>query len=154
MAAARAFLALAVLLLGCWLSFFGRDWQQGPALAPLAATATLPTEPIPETSPGPVAVLAAPFAFAAAVEPPPTPVPNPSPEFSPTHVVRAIALHLREQPNSGSPSLGSYPRGTLLMAFGSEANWVEVQVADGTRGWMSARYIATAPAVTTAAANR
>ena len=46
MAAARAFLALAVLLLGCWLSFFGRDWQQGPALAPLTAAAALPAEPI------------------------------------------------------------------------------------------------------------
>lgn len=150
MAAARAFLALAVLLLGCWLSFFGRQWQQGPALAPLAATAVLPTEPILATSPSPspaAALAADPFvAVAEAAR-----VPDPSPAFAPTHVVQAMALHLRERPNSGSPSLGSYPRGTLLMAFGREANWVEVEVADGTRGWMSARYVATAPAVTTAA---
>jgi hypothetical protein len=154
MAAARAFLALAVLLLGCWLSFFGRDWQQGPALAPLTATAALPIEPIAEASPALREAGAEVATILAGLPEETSPAPDISPAFAPTHVVRAVALHLRERPSSASPSLGSYPRGTLLMAYGREANWVEVRLADGTLGWMSVRYIDTAPAVVTAAADR
>lgn len=154
MAAARAFLALAVLLLGCWLSFFGRDWQQGPALAPLAAAAAIPTEPIPEATPSTVGPSLGPPTMLAMAAEQALPTPAVSPEFSPTHVVRAAALHLRARPSSASPSLGSYPRGTLLMTYGREANWVEVELADGTRGWMSARYVGAAPAVVTATADR
>ena len=99
MAAARAFLALAVLLLGCWLSFFGRDWQQRPALAPLAAAAAIPSEPIPEATPSTIGPsLVQPTMLAIAAEEV-LPAPAVSPEFSPTHVVRAVALHLRERPS-------------------------------------------------------
>ena len=156
MAAARAFLALAVLLLGCWLSFFGRDWQRGPALAPLAAAAAIPTEPIREASPGATTLGTDPaIVLVTAVAPDePAPAPVLSPDFAPTHVVLAVALHLRERPTSSSRSLGSYPRGTLLMTFGREANWVEVRLADGTQGWMAARYVGAAPTVVATATER
>ncbi len=153
MAAARAFLALAVLLLGCWLSFFGRDWQPGPALAPLAAAAAIPTEPIRET-PSATTPAADPQVALAIAPEEASPGPAPSPAFTPTHVVRAVALHLRERPTSTSRSLGSYPRGTLLMAFDRQGNWVEVRLADGTQGWMSARFMGEAPTVVATAADR
>ena len=151
MAAARAFLTLAVLLLSCWLSFFERDWQQGPALAAIAPAA-LQTEPIGESLPAafPVGLDSATRLAIAQEEALPAAL---SPEFTPTRVVRSAALHLRERPSSRSPSLGSYPLGTLLMAYGHEGNWVEVWLADGTQGWMSLRYVRVAP-VATATADR
>ena len=151
MAAARAFLTLAVLLLSCWLSFFERDWQQGPALAAIAPAALL-TEQIAESLPAaPAVVLDAATRLAVAPEEAlPAAI---SPEFTPTHVVGSAALHLRERPSSRSPSLGSYPLGTLLMAYGREGNWVAVRLADGTQGWMSLRYVRVTP-VATATADR
>ena len=151
MAATRAFLTLAVLLLSCWLSFFGRDWQQGPALAAMAPAA-IQTEPIRETLPAaPAVVLDSAARLALALEEAlPAAI---SPEFTPTHVVGSPALHLRERPSARSPSLGSYPLGTLLMVYGREGNWVEVRLADGMQGWMSLRYVTVAP-VATATADR
>jgi hypothetical protein len=154
MAAVRALLALVIVLLGVWLSFFGRNWQQGPTLPSLAAAATnLPAEPLPSPNPVGPALGEIPTTAVAAVMPEPPPE-IATPTFTATHAVRAIALHLRERPSSASPSLGSYPRGTLLMALGRQANWIEVRLADGTEGWMSSRYLGTAPTVETAAASR
>jgi len=143
MAAARALLAIAVLLLGCWLAFFGRDWDASPPLGPIAV-AVGPPQQLPVAEPG--AVLPSPPPATgqalAAVEAAPR---TAGADFAPTHVISAAALNLRERPTSASPSVRSYPRGTPVVVSDRSNNWLRVVLEDGATGWMFARYLAAAP---------
>jgi len=76
----------------------------------------------------------------------PTPVSKPPME---TARVTSSQLNLRSGASSNSSILGVLKKGDALEVLSRKKDWVEVQSAEGRRGWVAARYLsseATAPA--------
>jgi uncharacterized protein YgiM (DUF1202 family) len=158
MAAIRSFFGVAVVLLGCWLAFFGREWNPPPPLgsisiAPphlLATEAHLDASAIaaqPEPAPAITNALVSP---PAAATNPPAQAPGATPAertagFTPTHVVATNGLNLRAGPNSSSAVVRPYPRGTPVAVTETANSWMRVLLEDGTTGWMFGRYLAAHP---------
>lgn len=53
---------------------------------------------------------------------------------------------LREQPKAGSRRIGALAAGERAEYLGSEGDWHRARLADGTRGWLSARWTAVVAA--------
>jgi hypothetical protein len=106
------------------------------------------TSPAAEVAPAPVAV-PEPVTPAATPEPARLPVPAQTPTPAPAAqamFVNATSLNLRAAPEAGAAVLEVLPRGTRVDAVGTAEGWREVvNPATGTRGWMSAEYLTTAP---------
>lgn len=121
---------------------------------------------VPEAPPADTMVAGAPVvadvagAPAAAEAPPALTMPQETPAVAPpaatpaapavppteTLYVSATSLNLRSAPAAGAPVLELLPRGTRVDAVGAVEGWREViNPATGTRGWMSAEYLATTP---------
>jgi len=114
-----------------------------PVVADAAGAPAATEAPPALTMPLETLAAAPPAATAAAPAAPPTE----------TLYVSATSLNLRAAPAAGAPVLELLPRGTPVNAVGSVEGWREViNPATGTRGWMSAEYLATTPPAGAAAA--
>lgn len=139
MGALKLLLGTLVVAIGCALAFFGSDWADNspdplvlpPRVAsPAAAPATPRTVAIgdPSLSLYPPEIGGGEAVGALA--------------FAPTHIVEAAGLNLRSAPNSSSPIVESFPRGTEVQVIEQSANWVRVTTRDQVEGWMFGRYLA------------
>lgn len=107
-----------------------------PVVADVAGAPTATEAPPALTMPQETPAVASPAATPAAPAAPPTE----------TLYVSATSLNLRSAPAAGAPVLELLPRGTRVDAVGAVEGWREViNPATGTRGWMSAEYLATTP---------
>jgi hypothetical protein len=100
-----------------------------------ALTSLVPTRSATTVSPTPApAVTALPLTNDA------TPVPD-LPGITAT--VDTTGLNLRSGPGTDYPSLGTYPKGTQLQAFGKDptTTWLQVRHPSGAAGWMSIRFL-------------
>ena len=103
----------------------------GALCALLAGCASAPTAPSPPSvdeaePPAPVAAAA-------------TPAP-------PAYLrVSASRLNVREAPSATARALAKVSRNTRLIRLGGAGEWVEVQLADGARGWVHGKYVAAEP---------
>ena len=85
------------------------------------------------------------------VPPPPDPapvVPEAVPAAPPPPVyvrVTGSKLNVREAPATTARVLARSPRGTRLIKRGEEGDWLEVELADGTRGWVHRGYVSAEP---------
>jgi hypothetical protein len=83
--------------------------------------------------------------------PPPTTVPStpPPPPAAPaaekvtgTVRVTASALNVRSEPSSDAEVVMQVKKGTALDVLRSDESWVKVRLADGSSGWVAARFVA------------
>lgn len=58
--------------------------------------------------------------------------------------VTATTLNVRAQPDAGSAILLAAPRGTSVVGVSRSADWIEVELTNGSTGWMSAQYLSSA----------
>jgi hypothetical protein len=94
-----------------------------------AGCASAPPQAPPPPEPAPVVPEAVPAA------PPP-----------PTYVrVTGSKLNVREAPAPTARVLAKAPRGTRLVKRSEEGDWLEVELADGTRGWVHRGYVSAEP---------
>lgn len=71
----------------------------------------------------------------------PTPVQTAEPLSGDVRVVTAEALNIRDRPSSSSNVLGKLIAGDSVTVIGQERTWLEVQTADGTKGWISGKFV-------------
>ncbi|MEQ1770304.1 MAG: SH3 domain-containing protein [Devosia sp.] len=64
-----------------------------------------------------------------------------------TLYVTATTLNVRERPEGSAAVLLAASKGTSVMAVGAVVGWYEVQLNDGSTGWMSAQYLADQPEI-------
>ena len=101
----------------------------------------------------PVLLLALCFGLAVgcqtAAPPPPPPPPEappavqekPAPPPETVHVTGS-KLNVRSQPTTSSSTVARVKKGEKLTVLGRDGDWVQVKTADGTAGWVSAKYVA------------
>jgi N-acetylmuramoyl-L-alanine amidase len=53
----------------------------------------------------------------------------------------ASSLNLRRDPAVADNVIGPIPRGTSLIVYGSDGDWLNVQTPFGARGWVSRQYV-------------
>lgn len=58
--------------------------------------------------------------------------------------VTATSLNVRAQPDGGSAILLAAPRGTAVVGVSRSDDWIEVELTNGSTGWMSAQYLSSA----------
>jgi TonB family protein len=77
-----------------------------------------------------------------AVAVPPAPAPGAEPAPPPTFVrVTGSRLNVRQTPVVSAPTVARVRRGELLVVLERDGDWVRVTLADGSSGWVSARYV-------------
>lgn len=81
-----------------------------------------------------------------AVPPPPVQV-VPAAEVKPTSSqeyvrVTGSRLNVRSQPTTASATVSRVKKGEKLIVLGRDGEWVQVKLANGTDGWVNARYVA------------
>jgi hypothetical protein len=87
----------------------------------------------------------------APVPPPPEPAPVvpeavPAAPPPPAYVrVTGSRLNVREAPATTAKVLARTPRGSRLIKLGEDGEWLEVELADGTRGWVHRSYVSAEP---------
>jgi len=59
--------------------------------------------------------------------------------------VTGSRLNVRESPSTSAPTIARVARGTRLAKRGAQGEWLEVELADGTRGWVHGRYVTSEP---------
>src|SRR5690348_3832120 len=58
--------------------------------------------------------------------------------------VKATTLNVRARPDGGSAILLAAPRGTSVVGVSRLGGWIEVELTNGSTGWMSAQYLSSA----------
>lgn len=80
----------------------------------------------------------------AAPSTPPPPLPTPVAEKVTGSVrVTASALNVRREPSSDAEVLMQVKKGTALDVLQSDESWVKVRLADGSSGWVAARFVSS-----------
>jgi outer membrane biosynthesis protein TonB len=82
--------------------------------------------------------------------PPPTPTPTEATPVAQTtaapqhETVRVVGsrLNVRSQPTTSAATAARVRKGERLAVLVRDGDWLQVQLADGTTGWVSARYVA------------
>lgn len=78
----------------------------------------------------------------AAPSTPPPPPPTPAAEaVTGTVRVTASALNVRREPSSDAEVVMQVKKGTSLDVLRSDESWVKVRLADGSTGWVAARFV-------------
>jgi cell wall-associated NlpC family hydrolase/uncharacterized protein YgiM (DUF1202 family) len=57
-----------------------------------------------------------------------------------TTAVKVASLNVRSTPSTGGQIVSSVPKGTKLQIVSRSGNWIKVQLADGTYGWIMAAF--------------
>ena len=87
----------------------------------------------------------------APAPPPPEPAPVvpeaiPPAPAPPAYVrVTGSRLNVREAPTTAAKTVTRVARGTRLAKRGEQGEWLEVELADGTRGWVHGKYVSSQP---------
>ena len=87
--------------------------------------------------------------------PPPAPPPEPVPVVPealppapppPVYVrVTGSRLNVREAPATSARTVAKVARGTRLALRGGQGEWLEVELADGSYGWVHGKYVSAEP---------
>ena len=87
--------------------------------------------------------------------PPAPPLPEPAPVVPdavpaappppPSVRVTGSRLNVREAPTTSARSVAKVARGTRLVKLSEQGEWIEVELADGARGWVHGRYVSAEP---------
>jgi hypothetical protein len=69
------------------------------------------------------------------------------PEPPPPVYVRVTGsrLNVREAPTTSAKTVAKVARGTRLAKRGEQGDWLEVELVDGSRGWVHGKYVSTEP---------
>jgi len=84
----------------------------------------------------------APVPAAAPSTPPPPPAPTLEDTVTGSVRVTASALNVRREPSTDAEVLRQVKRGTELGVLRGDDSWMKVRLADGTIGWVAARFVA------------
>jgi outer membrane biosynthesis protein TonB len=96
----------------------------------------------------------------AAPTPPPAPAPEPPPQAAVvteeekvigTAKVTASALNVRAEASTDAEVLTQVKKGVALSVLREDESWMKVRLADGTVGWVAARFVSRAGAKKAAA---
>ncbi|HEX2062007.1 MAG TPA: SH3 domain-containing protein [Thermoanaerobaculia bacterium] len=95
----------------------------------------------------------------APVEPPATPAPPPPAATAEEQVlgsvrVTASALNVRRDASTDAEVLAQVKKGTELSVLREDESWMKVRLADGTTGWVAARFVSSGNAPRQQAAKR
>ena len=135
-----------------------------PAAAPAPAPATPPATaaavaPPAAPAPPPAAAAAAPDADVYAIDPPGGRPARPAPSMAVAPGAGGVApasgaagqlyqaiqdVNVRQGPGNDFPRIGSVARGATVQVTGEQLGWLELRMADGSRGYVYRRWLAPA----------